>query len=75
MKALVWQDAGAKTWISYNEPAWLAKRHGVEVAELMLSSMSFTLNEIASNAAADRSHELGGDDQLKPPKDAKGSAF
>jgi uncharacterized protein (DUF302 family) len=30
LKALVWQDAESKTWITYNDPTWLAKRHGVE---------------------------------------------
>jgi len=29
LKILVWQDAAAKTWLSYNDPAWLAKRHGL----------------------------------------------
>jgi uncharacterized protein (DUF302 family) len=29
LKALVWQDASGKTWLSYNDPAWLAQRHGV----------------------------------------------
>jgi uncharacterized protein (DUF302 family) len=29
LKALVWQDAAGKTWISYNEPEWVAKRHGL----------------------------------------------
>ena len=28
LKALVWQDAAGKTWISYNEPSWIAQRHG-----------------------------------------------
>ncbi len=28
LKALVWQDAGGKVWLSYNEPAWIAARHG-----------------------------------------------
>jgi uncharacterized protein (DUF302 family) len=27
LKALVWQDASGKTWLSYNDPDWLAKRH------------------------------------------------
>jgi uncharacterized protein (DUF302 family) len=27
LKALVWQDAAGKTWLSYNDPSWLAKRH------------------------------------------------
>jgi uncharacterized protein (DUF302 family) len=29
LKALVWQDASGKTWLSYNDPEWLAKRHGI----------------------------------------------
>src|SRR4030095_11505857 len=26
LKALVWQDASGDTWLSYNDPAWLAQR-------------------------------------------------
>jgi uncharacterized protein (DUF302 family) len=29
LKALVWEDAAGKTWLSYNGPSWLAKRHGL----------------------------------------------
>jgi uncharacterized protein (DUF302 family) len=29
LKALVWQDASGDTWLSYNDPAWLAERHGL----------------------------------------------
>ena len=29
LKALAWQDAAGKTWLSWNEPAWLAARHGL----------------------------------------------
>jgi uncharacterized protein (DUF302 family) len=29
LKALVWQDLSGKTWLSCNDPAWLAPRHGV----------------------------------------------
>ena len=32
LKALVWQDASGDTWLSYNDPAWLAKRHGLSGA-------------------------------------------
>jgi uncharacterized protein (DUF302 family) len=28
LKALVWEDAGGKVWLTYNDPAWLAQRHG-----------------------------------------------
>lgn len=29
LKALVWADADGQTWVSYNDPAFLAQRHGV----------------------------------------------
>jgi len=29
LKALVWEDADGKVWVSYNDPAWIARRHGV----------------------------------------------
>ena len=30
LKALVWQDEAGTTYLSYNEPAWLVRRHGNE---------------------------------------------
>ena len=27
LKALVWEDASSQVWLSYNDPAYLAKRH------------------------------------------------
>ena len=32
LKALVWQDVSGATFLSYNDPAWLAKRHGLSDA-------------------------------------------
>ncbi len=29
LKALAWEDADGKVWLSYNEPAWLAARHSL----------------------------------------------
>jgi uncharacterized protein (DUF302 family) len=29
LKALVWEDAAAQVWIGYNDPGYLARRHGV----------------------------------------------
>jgi uncharacterized protein (DUF302 family) len=29
LKAAVWEDAQGQVWLGYNDPAWLAKRHGV----------------------------------------------
>ncbi len=28
LKALVLEDANGRVWLSYNEPAWIAQRHG-----------------------------------------------
>lgn len=30
LKVLVWQDEGGVTWLSYNDPGWLARRHGLD---------------------------------------------
>jgi uncharacterized protein (DUF302 family) len=32
LKALVWQDAGGQVWLGYNDPAWIAQRHGLGAA-------------------------------------------
>ncbi len=29
LKVLVWEDASAQVWFGYNDPAYLAQRHGV----------------------------------------------
>jgi uncharacterized protein (DUF302 family) len=29
LKALAWEDATGKVRLSYNDPAWLADRHGI----------------------------------------------
>ena len=28
MKALVWQDAAGQVWLGYNDPGFVAQRHG-----------------------------------------------
>jgi uncharacterized protein (DUF302 family) len=30
-RALVWKDEAGPTQLSYNDPAWLARRHGADV--------------------------------------------
>jgi uncharacterized protein (DUF302 family) len=29
LKALAWADQDGQTWLSYNDPAWIAGRHGL----------------------------------------------
>ena len=47
LKALVWEDASGTTWLSYNEPSWIAQRHGVANAEPVVSKMSAALSAMA----------------------------
>jgi len=52
LKALVWQDEGGKTWISSNEPRWLAVRHGVVKGhEPLLAAMATALAAVTAEAA------------------------
>jgi uncharacterized protein (DUF302 family) len=54
LKVLVWQDAANKTWVSYNEPGWIAQRHGVAGAESTIDKMADLLSAIAREAAGSR---------------------
>jgi uncharacterized protein (DUF302 family) len=53
LKALVWQDEVGSTWVSYNDPAWLAQRHGLgnEVSG-PVDAMTALLEALATEAAA-----------------------
>ena len=46
LKALAWQDASGNTWLSYNDPGWLAKRHG-HPADARVSAMAGALDALA----------------------------
>ncbi len=30
LRALIWDDESGKTWLSYNQPAWLVARHSLD---------------------------------------------
>jgi uncharacterized protein (DUF302 family) len=32
LKALIFEDADGKAWLTYNDPAWIAERHGLGAA-------------------------------------------
>ena len=52
LKALVWQDANGKTWVSYNDPGWIAKRHGLdERLNPIVDKMDAVIAEVAGEAA------------------------
>ena len=51
LKALVWQDASGATWLSYNDPHFLARRHGLDDGtKATIEAMSAALNAIAAKA-------------------------
>jgi len=51
LKALVWEDALGNTWLSYNDPVWLGKRHELSSEyEAKVSAMATMLAAIAEAA-------------------------
>jgi uncharacterized protein (DUF302 family) len=51
LKALVWQDASAVTWLSYNDPTWIAKRHGLKSeAGAAVGVLTAVLEQMARSA-------------------------
>ena len=53
LRALVWQDASGKTWLSYNDPAWLANRHALEPhLAASVDALSAALDDVANMATA-----------------------
>ncbi len=51
LKALVFEDASGKTWLIYNDPQWLARRHGIDAAAVpAVEAMSVALKAVAARA-------------------------
>lgn len=51
LKALVWQDEAGTTYLSYNDPAYLAHRHELgDAAKPVVEGMSGALKAIAAKA-------------------------
>jgi uncharacterized protein (DUF302 family) len=51
LKVLVWEDAAGKVWLGYNDPAYLAKRHGVPDCAVV-PNMSSALEKFARHATS-----------------------
>ena len=49
LKALIWEDADGKVWLSYNDPAWIAQRHSLGPASAgAVEAMAKALAAIAA---------------------------
>src|SRR5215471_14033784 len=45
LKVLVWQDALGTTWLSWNEPAWVAERHELGGAYRSIGAMTVAVGD------------------------------
>jgi uncharacterized protein (DUF302 family) len=53
LKALVWQEPSGKTWMSYNDPQWIARRHGLgQEAQKTVTAMAALLDAVAKTATS-----------------------
>jgi uncharacterized protein (DUF302 family) len=51
LKALVYEDAVGKVWLAYNDPAWIARRHGLDSAvDGNVNALSEALGALARHA-------------------------
>jgi len=50
-KALIWKDSEGETWISYNNPGYLAKRHSISNCKKVISKIEKALTGITKAAA------------------------
>jgi len=50
MKALVYKDAKGQVWLTYNDPAYLKKRHNISDKDKVFAKMTGALNKLTSKA-------------------------
>jgi uncharacterized protein (DUF302 family) len=51
LKVLIFEDADGKAWLTYNDPAWIAERHGLGAASAAaVKAMVGLLGAIAQEA-------------------------
>ncbi len=49
-KALIWQDESGQVWLTYNDPQYLAMRHGINGCEAVLDKVQNALKNFAQAA-------------------------
>jgi len=50
-KMLIWQDAKGDTWLGYNNPTYLKKRHNIKGCDAVLKKVSGALGKFAAAAS------------------------
>jgi uncharacterized protein (DUF302 family) len=51
LRALAWEDSGGQIWLAYNDPSWLALRHGVQDRAEVIKAMTAVLEALTDAAA------------------------
>ena len=49
-KALIWQDESGQVWLTYNDPQYLATRHGIDACKAVLDQVQNALKNFAQTA-------------------------
>jgi len=52
-KALIWEDASAQVWLTYNAPEYLLKRHGIKGCDKVIHKITNALSNFAKAATAE----------------------
>ena len=50
MKALAWKDEEGQVWLSYNDPYYIVKRHGIENRKEIAKKMAEALDQMTNEA-------------------------
>jgi uncharacterized protein (DUF302 family) len=52
VKALAWEDEDGKVWLSYNDPHWIAERHGLgEASSEAVAAIAAGMEKVIAAAA------------------------
>lgn len=52
MKALAWEDADGQVWLAYNDPGYVAARHGITDRDEIVAKMRGALRGLTDQAVA-----------------------
>lgn len=52
IKVLIWEEPDGRVWIAYNDPTYLAERHGIEDRDEVVAKMKAAVAGIVSAAAS-----------------------
>ena len=50
MKALAWKDKKGQVWLTYNDPSYIANRHGINNRAKIVNKMTGALNKLTNVA-------------------------